>query len=338
MGSVRTIADRLRGVIVAMPTPMEASGAIDLAATAHLVDWLVGGGVDGIFICGTTGEGPLLDDTERVAMTRAAVGVAAGRVPIVAQVGAATTAQTVALAQRCADTGADALAVITPYYFRYREDELIAHYTAVGAAIPNHPVLAYNIPALTGNALTPSVVRGLRDLPNLVGMKDSTGDEYGLLQLAEAGGPAFRLIVGADLLSLEVLAMGWAGIVSGPAAAIPEPYVALWRVASAEGAAASGNANDWPAIAAAYRQVAAACHVLRNGADIPRIKAALHLRGVIEPHVRAPLRALPERDMPDLAAAVKALLSSLASGGSEYSSKGRGGGEGSPGRSGRPGS
>lgn len=315
MGSVQEIADRLRGVIVAMPTPMEASGAIDLTATAHLVDWLVGRGVDGIFVCGTTGEGPLLDDDERVAVTRAAVAAARGRVPVVAQVGATTTAQTTALAQRCADAGADALAVVTPYYFRYREEELIAHYTAVGAAVSNHPVLAYNIPALTGNALTPSVVRSLRNLPNLVGMKDSTGDEYGLLQLAEAGGPAFRLIVGADLLSLEVLAMGWAGMVSGPASAIPEPYVALWRVASAgaaeSSAATSGNASDWPTIAAAYRQVVAACHALRNGADIPRIKAALHLRGVIAPHVRAPLRGLAERDPVELAA-VKGLVDSLA--------------------------
>ncbi len=301
MASVRETAERLRGVIVAMPTPMEASGAVDLAATARLTDWLIRKGVDGIFVCGTTGEGPLLEDNERVAVVRAAVGAASGRVPVVGQVGAATTASTVDLARRCADAGADALAVVTPYFFRYRDEELLAHYSAVARAAPDHAVLAYSIPALTGNAVTPVVVRGLRGISNIIGMKDSTGDEYGLVQLAEAGGRSFRLVVGADLLMLEVLAMGWAGMVSGPASAIPEPYVALWKTASA------GSA-DWPAIAAAYRRVAAACHAMRNGGDIARIKAALALRGVIAPHVRAPLQPLTDSDLNDLRAALESLV------------------------------
>ncbi len=311
MGSVQERAERLRGVVVAMPTPMEASGAVDLVALPRLVTWLIGKGVDGLFVCGTTGEGPLLDDGERVAVTRAAVEAASGQVPIVAQVGATTTARTADLARRCADAGADALAVVTPYYFRYGEEELTTHYTSVAAAVPDHPVLAYNIPALTGNALTPSVVRGLRSVPNLVGMKDSTGDEYGLLQLAKAGGPTFRLIVGADLLALEVLAMGWAGMISGPAVAIPEPYVALWKAAAGDpggpGSPAQGKARDWPTIAAAYQQVAAACYALRNGSDIPRIKAALHIRGVIGPHVRKPLQPLQDSEMVELELALAEL-------------------------------
>jgi len=300
MASVRETAERLRGVIVAMPTPMEASGAVDLAATARLTGWLIRKGVDGVFVCGTTGEGPLLLDDERVAVARAAVRAAAGQVPVVAQVGAATTAQTVDLARRCVDAGADALAVVTPYFFRYSDEELIAHYSAVARAVPDHAVLAYSIPALTGNAVTPAVVCGLRGISNVIGMKDSTGDAYGLVQLADAGGPGFRLVVGADLLSLEVLAMGWAGMVSGPASAIPEPHVALWKAAAGPAA--------WPPVAAAYRQVAAACRALRNGGDIPRIKAALTLRGVIDPHVRAPLQPLAASDLNDLRAALEPLV------------------------------
>ncbi len=302
MTSVRETAQRLRGVIVAMPTPMEASGAVDLAATTRLTGWLIRKGVDGLFVCGTTGEGPLLLDDERVAVARAAVRAAAGQVPVVAQVGAATTAQTVELARRCVDAGADALAVVTPHFFRYSDKELIAHYSAVAHAVPDHAVLAYSIPALTGNAVTPAVIRGLRGISNIIGMKDSTGDAYGLVLLAEAGGPGFRLVVGADLLSLEVLAMGWAGMVSGPASAIPEPHVALWKASAAAGPGA------WPPVAAAYRQVAAACHALGNGGDIPRIKAALTLRGVIDPHVRAPLQPLAASDLNDLRAALESLV------------------------------
>ncbi len=302
MASKSETTQRLRGVIVAMPTPMQASGAIDLGGTARLTEWLIGKDVNALFVCGTTGEGPLLDERERVETTRAAVGAARGRVPVIAHAGAVTTAATVDLAKRCVDAGADALAVVTPYYFRYRDEELIAHYVAVSAAVPDHPVLAYNIPALTGNTVTPAVARTLRDRAGLTGMKDSTGDSYGLLQLAEAGGSGFHLIVGADLLVLEVLAMGWAGMVSGPAAAIPEPYVALWK------AVASGAAGPWPQVAAAYRQVAAVCHAGRNGSDIPRIKAVLHLRGVIGPYVRAPLRPLAQDELVELRKVAGALV------------------------------
>jgi 4-hydroxy-tetrahydrodipicolinate synthase len=108
-------------------------------------------------------------------VTRAAVDAAAGRVPVIAHVGAVTTAATVDLARRCVDVGADALAVVTPYFFRYHDEELIAHYAAVAAAVPDHPVLAYNIPALTGNPVTPTVARTLRALDNLAGMKTARG-------------------------------------------------------------------------------------------------------------------------------------------------------------------
>jgi 4-hydroxy-tetrahydrodipicolinate synthase len=290
--------------MVAMPTPMNASGSVDLSGTARLAEWLIAKGIDGMLVCGTTGEGPLLDDDERVAVVRAAVTAAAGQVPVIGQVGAATTARTVDLARRCVEAGADALAVVTPHFFRYHDEELIMHYSTVARAVSDRAVLAYSIPALTGNAVTPAVLRGLRGVSNIIGMKDSTGDEYGLVQLAEAGGPGFQLIVGADLLSLQVLAMGWAGIISGPASAIPEPFVALWRTASD---------GDWPAVAAAYRQVVAANHALRNGGDVPRIKGALAVRGVIGPHLRAPLRPLTDGDLADLRKVLDPLVGSPAS-------------------------
>lgn len=283
--------ERLRGVIVALPTPMAAAGSVDVPGTGRLVEWLVDRGVDGIFACGTTGEGPLLSDDERVAVVRSAAEAAAGRVPVVAQVGGVTTAGTIDAARRCARAGADALAVIAPYYFRHEEDSLIAHFASVAESVPDRPVLLYNIPQNTGNPITPRVVRALRDHSNIVGMKDSAGDLYGILQVSLAAGQEFRLLVGADLLLPSTAAMGWAGTISGPAAAVPEPYVALWK------AAARGS---WPEVTDAYRKVAAACHMLRNGADVPRIKAALALRGVIAPHVRPPLRPTPEGEMEEL--------------------------------------
>ncbi len=291
MGIRREVVENLRGVIVALPTPMSSDGSVDAPRARRLVQWLVDRGVDGIFACGTTGEGPLLDDGDRMGVLRAAVTASAGRVPVVAQVGGITTAGTIATARLAAEAGADALAIITPSYFRHSEEGLIAHFSAVASTVPDHPVLLYNIPQHTGNHLTPSVVRALLGHPNLVGMKDSTGDLYGIRLLSEAGGPGFRILVGADLLLPSVAAMGWAGTISGPAAAVPEPYVALWRAA---------ERGSWLDVREAYRHVSAVCCMLQNGASVPHIKAALGLRGVIEPHVRPPLRPLPEAEMRDL--------------------------------------
>jgi 4-hydroxy-tetrahydrodipicolinate synthase len=277
---VQRDAERVRGIIAALPTPMDASGAVDLDGTARVVDWLATRGIDGVFVCGTTGEGPLLTEHERVAVVGAAVQAAQGRLAVVAHVGAATTAGTVALARRCAGAGADALAVVTPYYFRLDAEALAAHFRAVAESVPDRPVFAYSIPALAGNAVTPDVLRALHPVRNLVGMKDSSGDAYGLIRLADAAPGHFRLVVGADLLALQALAMAWAGLVSGPASALPEPYVDLWRAAAA---------GRWPAVADAYRRVAAVCRLMHNG-EIPLIKAALATRGLISPHVRPPLR------------------------------------------------
>lgn len=295
----REVVDRLRGVIIALPTPMDAGGHVDPGAAGRLVEWLVARGVDGIFACGTTGEGPLLSDDERVAILRAAVQASARRVPVVAQVGGATTAGTIEAARRCADAGVDALAVLAPYYFRHLEDALVGHFKDVAEAVPDHPVLLYNIPQNTGNPITPSVVSALRGVPNIVGMKDSAGDPYGVLLVSEAGGSGFRLLVGADLLLPSMAAMGWAGTVSGPAAAVPEPYAALWQ------AAARGS---WSDVVQAYRRVAAVCRMLQNGTSVPHIKAALALRGVIAPHVRPPLRPLSESEIAELKAALDRVI------------------------------
>src|SRR3990170_2347372 len=152
MGIRPEVVERLRGVIIALPTPMHQDGRVDARGVGHLVEWLVDRGVDGIFACGTTGEGPLL----------------------------------------AAEAGADALAIMAPFYFRHSDAALIAHFAAVADAIPDHPVLLYNIPQNTGNPITPSVVRALLGRPNLVGMKDSTGDPYAVLLVSEAAGPSER--------------------------------------------------------------------------------------------------------------------------------------------------
>lgn len=290
MSAIAETARRLRGVIAALPTPMDPAGLVDAPALARLGDWLITNGVDGLFVCGTTGEGALLADDERVAVTRAAADAAGGRVPVIAHVGGPSTVAVLGLAQRCRDAGADALAAVAPYYYPCGDADVAAHFAALATAVPDRPVLLYNIPQLTVNAITPAVVRELSEIPNIVGMKDSSGDLYRMFQIAAAARPGFRFIVGSDLLALQAAGLGWSGLVSGPASAVPEPYVDLWQ-AAIEG--------DWEKLMKAYRQITRVVMAMRNG-DIARIKAVLALHGLAGPYVRAPLRTLSKDDREEL--------------------------------------
>lgn len=298
MTGITDEAGRLRGIIAALPTPFDAGGAVDEPAVRRLVGWLIAGGIDGVFVCGTTGESALLAADERVAVVRAAAEASGGRVPVIAHVGAPSTARMLELARRCRDAGADALAAVPPYYSRCGDAEVAAHFAALAAAVPDRPVLLYNIPQLTVNAVTPAVVAALSPVSNVVGLKDSSGDLGGLLRIAAAARPGFRLIAGADLLAAQAAALGWPGIVSGPASAVPAPYVALWD------ARARGS---WADLSAAYRTIVRVVAAVRDG-HVAWIKAVLALRGLAGPHVRAPLRALTEDEQRALGAELAEVL------------------------------
>ncbi|MDR7520102.1 MAG: dihydrodipicolinate synthase family protein [Armatimonadota bacterium] len=291
-------ADRLRGIIAALPTPFDAGGFVDEPAVRRLVGWLIAGGIDGVFVCGTTGESALLAGDERAAVVKAAAEAAAGRAPVIAHVGAPSTAQVLELAYRCRDAGADVLAAVPPYCSRCGDAEVAAHFAALAGAVPDRPVLLYNIPQLTVNAVTPAVVTTLSPVPNIVGLKDSSGDLDGLLRIAGSARPGFRLIVGTDLLAVQAAALGWPAIVSGPASAVPAPYVALWD------ARARGS---WAELSAAYRTITRVVAAVRNG-NIAWIKAVLALRGLAGPSVRPPLRPLTDSEQQALRAELQDLL------------------------------
>ena len=280
-------AARVRGVIAAVPTPFEADGAVDERALRRLVDWLITKGIDGIFACGTTGEGALLSNDERAAVVRVTAEAAAGRVPTIAHVGAPSTGRVLELAHSCRDAGADALAAVPPYYYRCGDAEVAAHFAALAGAVPEMPVFLYNIPQLTANAVTAAVVEALSALPNIVGMKDSSGDLDGLLRVAAAARPGFQIIVGSDLLALQAAALGWPAMVSGPASAVPEPYVEFWE---------ARTRRSWDELVAAYGRITRVVAAVRSG-NIAWIKSVLALRGLAGPTVRLPLRPVTEGEL-----------------------------------------
>lgn len=215
-------------IIPAIVTPFTADGELNEPAVRRLIDRLLAAGVHGLFVLGTNGEFFAMTEDEKVELVRMAADQIGGRVPLYAGAGAITTAETVRLARRLRQAGADALSVITPYFVPVSQSELQAHYEAVAAAA-ELPIVLYNIPARTGVVLEAGTVESLSRLPNVVGVKDSSGNFEHILQLIQRTGPDFAVLAGTDSLILSTLLAGGAGAVAASANAAPETVVSIYE-------------------------------------------------------------------------------------------------------------
>lgn len=273
---------RLQGAIAAGVTPMRDGGrTVDLAAIAGMTDFLVGGGVDGVLACGTTGEGVLLDVAERRSVAEAYVSNAPAGFAVAIHAGAQTSADTVALAAHAQEVGATAVAVIAPPYFPLDDDELARHLVGAANAADPLPFYVYEFAARSGYAIPPSVVKEVHDgAPNVVGMKVSDSPFSAVEPYMGLGLDVF---IGSEPLVLEGLSAGAVGSVSGLASAFPEITAALVH-------------GRTPA---AHTQV---CRLRDELGGIPlhaALKEVLVARDVLaRADVRAPLRGLThdERD------------------------------------------
>jgi dihydrodipicolinate synthase/N-acetylneuraminate lyase len=230
------------GILCALVTPLCEDGAPDLGALAELVDFHAERGTHGLFVLGTTGEGPLLDPAERMAVARTAVERAGGRLPVVVHCGAPDTRTVVRLARHASSVGAAAVATVGPYYFRYREEELFEHFAAVARAVPELGHYLYQNPETVGYSLPVGLVLRLVDeVPTILGVKD-TGDSVGRITayLAHRGRTP-HVYVGNSSIILPALVAGARGAVSALANAVPELVVGVfeaWRAGRLEEARA----------------------------------------------------------------------------------------------------
>ena len=188
---------RLQGSITALATPFTATGAIDLAAWAALIEKQIAGGTTAVVVAGSTGEAAALDDAEYDALLAESVRVAAGRIGVIAGTGLSNTAKTIAQTRRAAALGAHAALVVTPPYVRPTQAGLIAHYRAV-ADEGGLPVILYNVPGRTGVDLQPETVAALADHPRIIGLKEARGDLERWQALKPLASPSFALLSGDD--------------------------------------------------------------------------------------------------------------------------------------------
>ncbi len=292
---------RASGLLSAMVTPLGPDGRLDTAALGRYLPWLAARGVDGVFLAGTTGEGPLLSVLERRRLLEATLAVARPLgLRVVAHVGAATTRAARQLARHAAAAGADAVAAVTPWFYGLDAAALADHFAAVAEAAAGVPFFLYNIPQAARNRVTPELVAAVAQrVPNLAGLKDSQGEGAVLASLVAAGRAAcpggFAVFCGGDGLALEALEAGADGIVSGNASTVPEPFADLLH---------AFRAGDLAAARKAQARIDAVRQALRHGADIGLYKAALAARGV---PVGPPRPPLPSRGVEEAAAALAAI-------------------------------
>ena len=219
-------------IVTALLTPFDDDGDVDHGALRAHVDDLVSEGVDGIMPCGTSGEGPLLDEAEAAGVIATVVDAAAGRVAVLAHVGRAATRETVRLGRQATDAGATGLTACVPYYYALEERQIVDHYTTLMAST-RAPVYAYTIPSRTGNELSPEAVRALA-AAGLAGIKDSTKSfehhlEYLEVARAAADPDGFSVFMGSDTMVLDALEAGAAGSVTALANLRPDLLVSLKR-------------------------------------------------------------------------------------------------------------
>ena len=239
---MRTIS----GSIVALVTPMhagvEAETALDEHALARLIEFHIDNGTDGIVAVGTTGESPTLNEEDHLAVVRRVVELVKGRVPVIAGTGANSTHEAIRLTRHAKSVGVDACLLVTPYYNKPTQQGLYLHHKAVAEAV-DIPQILYNVPSRTACDMQPATVARLARVPNIVGIKEATGDLTRLSAIREQCGKDFLLLSGDDATTCDFILQGGDGVISVTANVAPKLMHDLCVLAAA-GDAAGAHAID----------------------------------------------------------------------------------------------
>jgi len=274
---------QLRGVLTALATPFTADGTIDEASLRILVNRSIAGGVHGVVACGSTGEFSTLSSSERRLVVEIVVDQVAGRVPVIAQTGATSTAEAVRLSRHAQSAGADVVMTVAPYYEPLTIDETLSYLRAVAGSV-DIPVMLYNLPVATGVDLDPDTVGALaREVENIRYIKNTTVDMAQSARLIHNHGDVISTFVGWDSLLLSALAEGAAGVMAGTANVVPAELVAVYDAVSTGnlGQAREAWARVYPLIDAIMAQP-----------FIPAVKAGLAAVGFPVGKPREPVAGL----------------------------------------------
>lgn len=279
------IHHQLRGTGVALVTPFKNDGAIDFTALGKVIDHVIQGGIDYLVTLGTTGETPSLSKEEKIAIIEFTFSHTAGRVPIIVGVGGNNTAEVISDLQKFPLTDALAVLSVAPFYNKPSQEGIYQHYKTIAEASPK-PVILYNVPGRTGRNMTAATsIRLAKDCPNVVGLKEASGDMAQCMEILRDAPSNFVVLSGDDLLALPQIACGMQGVISVAANAFPLEYSNMVRACLAGDFVKAKTIND-PLIEA-YDMMFA-----ENNPS--GVKAFMHQMGLLENELRLPLVPLSE--------------------------------------------
>ena len=271
---------QLRGCGTALVTPFHQDGSIDDAALRNLVEWQIESRIDFLVPCGTTGETPTLTHDEWLHVIDTTIEVAAGRVPIMAGATSNSTQDAVAKAKEVASrAGVDAILTASPYYNKPTQEGQYRHFRAIAEAV-DKPIMLYNVPGRTGTNLEPSTVGRLAEVPNIVAVKEASGNMTQIAEVRNATPEHFLIFSGDDAVTLPVIALGGVGVISVASNEIPREMAEMTRAALD---------NDWIKARSLQRKYLALMQGnFIESSPLP-VKAVLAMMGKIEEVYRLPL-------------------------------------------------
>jgi 4-hydroxy-tetrahydrodipicolinate synthase len=285
----------IRGSIVALATPMNEDGSVDVAGLRKLVEFHIAEGTDAIVAVGTTGESATLDENEHCETIRLVVEAVRGRVPVIAGTGANATTEAVRLTRRAKAVGADACLLVTPYYNKPTQEGLFLHHKAVAQAA-DIPQILYNVPGRTACDMLPETVARLAEIRNIVGIKEATGDLQRAEDIMRLCGDAFPVYSGDDATACKLCLSGAKGVISVTANVAPRLMHKMCT------AALAGDRETAESINGRLTGLHRALFIESN--PIP-VKWALHEMGLIGKGIRLPLTWLSPRYHPAVREAMR---------------------------------
>ncbi|MCS7224352.1 MAG: dihydrodipicolinate synthase family protein [Armatimonadetes bacterium] len=279
--------NKIRGIIPPLATPLKDDETVDKEQVRRLVSFLLEKGVHGLFVLGSTGEFPALTDEAKRGMIGTVLQEVHGRVPVLVGVTEPGTKRAISWVRAAESEGADAFVAAPPYYFRHTENEILRHFQMLADASPR-PLLLYNIPVTTQNFLSLSTIIKLSDHPNIIGIKDSTGDMAFFSQIVDAmEEKPFVILQGDDRLVALSLIRGGTGAINSCANLVPEWFVSVYDAV---------QRGDVASALFYQKKINQVLGLLESVPFFAGLKEGLRLRGVNAGAVSAPLETLSEQE------------------------------------------
>lgn len=291
--------DWMRGCATALVTPFTADGAIGEDRMRALVDRQITGGVRLLVPCGTTGESATMTEAEDQRVIALTIEVARGRAHVIAGTGSNSTAAAIEYSQRARDAGADAVLQVAPWYNKPTQEGLYAHFHAIAAAIPETPVMLYNVPGRTSsNIAAQTTLRLARDCENIVAVKEASGDLTQIMGILRERPANFRVFSGDDAMTLPLIALGGDGIVSVASNEIPDLMSRMTELALA---------GKWDEARALHYRILPLMEINFIESSPGPVKAAMAMMGLLEENFRLPLVPIQEKSRARIREVIKEL-------------------------------